>query len=157
MYKQNSLKLNHLSLLVVITSSIFLLSGCTFFNKTDPDYVGEEKSNPVPIEEFSVSLHIIDQNGEEISSSIPLEKEENVYELLNKAVINSDTLTMEFEFFEMNGQEEVSVNSINGYNPSEDNKAWTFKINDALSPTGLLETFPEDEDIISFELEELPD
>lgn len=150
-------KLSRLSIVVLAVFSVFLLSGCTFFNR-NTDSTSEEQGDELKVieENFSVSLQIIDQEGEEINSNIPLARGESVYELLNKAVIISDNLTIEFDFFEMNGEEEVFVSAINGYNPANDGKTWVFKINGEPSSTGMFETFLEDGDTISFELEALP-
>jgi len=155
MIKQN---LSRLSLLVLATFFVVLLTGCTFFNKTEDissEEQREEESEIAEEDNQTITLQIVDQNETETNIEISLSKGENVYELLNKAMASSENFTIEFDSFEFNGEPAFSISAINGYNPSENNQAWIFKINDGAVSTGISDSFPEDGDIIRFELEAL--
>lgn len=143
-----------LSLLFVVVSSLILLTGCTLFDRTKQTLT-PNGNNTSPTESVSqtVTLEITGQDGEKSSREVPLAQGENVYELLNKAIVTSEDLVIEFESFDLDGKQSFFVSSINNYNPSADNKFWAFKINRELSPVGISDAIPNANDVISFELD----
>jgi len=143
-----------LSLLFVVLSSLILLTGCTPFDRTKQTLT-PNGNNIIPTESISqsITLEITGQDGEKSSREVPLTQGENVYELLNKAIVTSEDLVIEFESFDLDGKQSFFVSSINNYNPSADNKFWAFKINRELSQVGISDAIPNANDVISFELD----
>lgn len=143
-----------LPVVVILLLSIFTFTGCTFFNNdTNSNGVNTNTQNEEDVVKKTVTVQVIDQNENLIETTTPLIDGENLYELLNKSMISTDNLKFEFDTFEFNDEVSFFITSINGYNPSEDNKFWAFKVNDELSPVGISDYMPQADDVIKFELD----
>lgn len=145
-----------LPLFVILLLSVVTLTGCTYFDKAKEVISNSEKtteSEEVENVSEKLGIEVLDQNGESIEVEVEFSKGQNLYEILNKAIYENDSLDMGFESFEIDGEAAFFITTINSYNPSADNKFWSFKVNDELSQVGIMQYFPNPNDKISFELD----
>lgn len=141
-------------ILLILLVTIFF-TGCTFYNKKEKPTTTEQEKEVLEVEAKtrSASLTITDKDGVETVIDFQFIDGENIYEILNAIILSNDNLKIEFDSFEMNGKEEISISSINSYNPTEDGKIWILKVNGEPSPDGMLNTQPKEGDRISLVLE----
>jgi hypothetical protein len=142
-----------LPLVVILLLSVLTLTGCTLFDKDkttnqEPSVTQSEQDTVLQY----VSIKVLDQNDNLIEQEVQLSEGENLYEILGKAMTSTNNLNIEFDLFEFNGETSFFITTINGYNPSDDNKFWSFKVNDELSTVGISDYMPKAEDVIKFEL-----
>lgn len=143
-------------LVVILLLSVVTLTGCTYFDKASEVLDNEDRSTQteeIENETLSTEITVTDQNGESIVYEVEFSEGENMYDILNNAIYQYETLKIDFESFEMDGEIAFFITSINGYNPSADNKFWSFKINGELSQVGITQYYPKANDKISFELD----
>jgi hypothetical protein len=145
-----------LPLFVILLLSVVTLTGCTYFDKAK-EIINpiENKTQTDEVENVSekLGIEVLDQNGESIEVEVEFSEGQNLYEILNKAIYENDSLDMSFDSFEFDGEVAFFITSINGYNPADDNKFWSFMVNGEMSPVGISQYFPNTNDKISFELE----
>ncbi|MCA9379813.1 DUF4430 domain-containing protein [Candidatus Dojkabacteria bacterium] len=145
-----------LPLLVILLLSVVTLTGCTYFDKAKEVITNaDETTESEEVENVSekLGIEVIDQNGESIVVEVEFSEGQNLYEILNKAIYENDSLDMGFESFEIDGDAAFFITTINSYNPSADNKFWSFKVNGELSQVGIMQYLPKPNDKISFELD----
>lgn len=145
-----------LPLAVILLLSVVTLTGCTYFDKAKEVINNSEETQQE--EEVTqvmqkTEITVVDQNGESIVTEAEFTEGENLYEILNKVIYDNENLKIEFDSFEMDGETAFFITSINGYNPSADNKFWSFKINGELSQVGISQYLPKADDKVSFELD----
>ncbi len=145
-----------LPLAVILLLSVVTLTGCTYFDKAKEVINNSEETQQE--EEVTqvmqkTEITVVDQNGESIVTEAEFTEGENLYEILNKVIYENENLKIEFDSFEMDGETAFFITSINGYNPSADNKFWSFKINGELSQVGISQYLPKADDKVSFELD----
>lgn len=145
-----------LPLAVILLLSVVTLTGCTYFDKAKEVINNSEETQQE--EEVTqvmqkTEITVVDQNGESIVTEAEFTEGENLYEILNKVIYDNEKLKIEFDSFEMDGETAFFITSINGYNPSADNKFWSFKINGELSQVGISQYLPKADDKVSFELD----
>lgn len=147
-----------LKILIILIFSILILTGCTPYNTSNKNSSKETTNiseNSVTI--LNATLKITDKEGTELIVEVPFSEGENLYEILNSAMISNDNLKIEFDSYIFNNGEEYLVRSINGYDPEVDHKIWNLQINGKDSTSGILNTFPKEGDFISYSLKELPE
>jgi hypothetical protein len=152
--RSNSFK--RLPAVVILLLSVLVLTGCTYFDKAKEVVTSEQKTTQSEeIEQVSekVSIEVINENGESIVTETEYSEGENLYEILNNLTYANKSITMLFDSFEMGGETAFFITSINGYNPSADNKFWSFKVNGELSQVGISDYLPKPNDKILFELD----
>lgn len=145
-----------LPLAVILLLSVVTLTGCTYFDKAKEVINNSEETQQE--EEVTqvmqkTEITVVDQNGESIVTEAEFTEGENLYEILNKVIYDNEKLKIEFDSFEMDGETSFFITSINGYNPSADNKFWSFKVNGELSQVGISQYLPKADDKVSFELD----
>jgi len=145
-----------LPLVVILVLSVVTLTGCTYFDKAKEVINNSEETQQE--EEVTqvmqkTEITVVDQNGQSIVTEAEFTEGENLYEILNKVIYENENLKIEFDSFEMDGETAFFITSINGYNPSADNKFWSFKINGELSQVGISQYLPKADDKVSFELD----
>ncbi|HRN85715.1 MAG TPA: DUF4430 domain-containing protein [Candidatus Dojkabacteria bacterium] len=145
-----------LPLAVILLLSVVTLTGCTYFDKAKEVINNSEETQQE--EEVTqvmqkTEITVVDQNGQSIVTEAEFTEGENLYEILNKVIYENENLKIEFDSFEMDGETAFFITSINGYNPSADNKFWSFKINGELSQVGISQYLPKADDKVSFELD----
>jgi len=145
-----------LPLAVILLLSVVTLTGCTYFDKAKEVINNSEETQQE--EEVTqvmqkTEITVLDQNGESIVTEAEFSEGENLYEILNKVIYDNEKLKIEFDSFEMDGETSFFITSINGYNPSADNKFWSFKVNGELSQVGISQYLPKADDKVSFELD----
>ncbi len=139
-----------LYILVLIVLPLTTLTGCTFFDRSKET---ETTVQPTSIATAQVALEVTNQLNESTTYELSIPQGANVYELLNQAMIDNSSLTVEFDDFEIDGDLAYFVSSINGYNPSLENKFWSFYVNDELSQVGIIDYYPKTGDEVSFKVE----
>lgn len=145
-------------ILIILIFSLLILTGCTPYNISYKNT--SKKATSVPensITTLNATLKVTDQEGKETIIEIPFSEGENLYEILNSAMISNDNLKIEFDSYIFNNGEEYLVRSINGYDPEVDHKIWNLQINGKDSTFGILNTFPKEGDFISYSLKDLPE
>lgn len=145
-----------LPLAVILVLSVVTLTGCTYFDKAkevinNNDEIQQEEEVTQVMQKTEIT--VLDQNGESIVTEAEFSEGENLYEILNKVIYDNEKLKIEFDSFEMDGETSFFITSINGYNPSADNKFWSFKVNGELSQVGISQYLPKADDKVSFELD----
>lgn len=145
-----------LPLTVILVLSVVTLTGCTYFDKAkevinNNDEIQQEEEVTQVMQKTEIT--VLDQNGESIVTEAEFSEGENLYEILNKVIYDNEKLKIEFDSFEMDGETSFFITSINGYNPSADNKFWSFKVNGELSQVGISQYLPKADDKVSFELD----
>lgn len=142
---------SYLSAFLFTSLSLIFLTGCTYFKKTEDPTDSNVQETVIPVSQLN--LEIVNQLGETTTYDLSFTDGEDVYEVLNRAMVENQDLKIIFDDFEMDGKTAFFITSINGYDPSTENKFWSFYINDEQSQVGISDYEPKADDRISFKVE----
>jgi ABC-type thiamine transport system substrate-binding protein len=142
---------SYLSSILFAFLSIVFLTGCTYFKKADESVDNTTQETVIPASQLK--LEIVNQLGDTVSYNVDFTVGENVYEVLNRAMVENQDLKIVFDDFEVDGETAFFITTINSYDPSTESKFWSFYVNDEQSPVGISDYEPKAEDKISFKVE----
>lgn len=142
---------SYLSVFVFTLLSLTFLTGCTYFKKTEDSSNDNVQETVAPVSQLN--LEIVNQLEETVAYKLNFTEGENVYEVLNRAMVENQDLKVVFDDFEIDGETAFFITTINGYDPSTESKFWSFYVNDEQSQVGISDYEPKAEDTISFKVE----
>lgn len=124
----------------------FVLSGCSAINQNS-----ETLPSPTPVQEQSQEVLLEITGAEAVTETYQMSyvEGESTFDILTRATQENSDLTIDFQEFEFG----AFLKSINGYDPSGDNKFWFFEINGVQSEVGISDYTVQSGDQIVFLVE----